>query len=176
MAYKFGITPYTPHTSKKVEKAGWSDTYLTPIPLIKALGPFDLDPACPPEMPWRTARKMYHFPKQDGLELPWRGRVWLNPPFSKMKAFAQKMIEHGSGVILLNGRATETRASQLCFEASSAVLLMSKRIRFCDRRGRELGAWFPSILVGFGSLDRDRLYDLSVLERDEFGGTVFKRL
>ena len=34
------------------------DDYLTPPDLIKALGRFDLDPACPPWMPWETADRM----------------------------------------------------------------------------------------------------------------------
>ncbi len=32
--------------------------WLTPPAIIKALGEFDLDPCCPPVMPWRTAREM----------------------------------------------------------------------------------------------------------------------
>ena len=40
------------------DKKNWSDTYLTDPKIIKLLGPFDLDPACPPVMPWKTAKRM----------------------------------------------------------------------------------------------------------------------
>lgn len=33
-------------------------TWLTPPHIIEALGPFDLDPCCPPTMPWRTATQI----------------------------------------------------------------------------------------------------------------------
>ena len=59
-----------------------SATWLTPPEWIQMLGPFDLDPACPPEMPWKTAERMLT-PKDDGLATPWQGRVWLNPPFGR---------------------------------------------------------------------------------------------
>ena len=32
-----------------------SMTWLTPPAWIEALGPFDMDPCCPPVMPWPTA-------------------------------------------------------------------------------------------------------------------------
>ena len=41
-------------------------TWLTPRYIIDALGPFDLDPCCPPKMPWRTAAEMVCRPA-DGL-------------------------------------------------------------------------------------------------------------
>jgi hypothetical protein len=53
---------------------------LTPRFVIDALGPFDLDPCPPKERPWDTARR--HFTEaDDGLSRPWKGRVWLNPPY-----------------------------------------------------------------------------------------------
>jgi hypothetical protein len=59
-----------------------SDTWLTPPEWIDKLGPFDLDPCCPPEMPWQTATRMISLP-EDGLDAEWSGRVWLNPPFGR---------------------------------------------------------------------------------------------
>ncbi len=49
-------------------------TWLTPRYIIDALGPFDLDPCCPPKMPWRTAAEMVCRPA-DGLAVDWRGTL-----------------------------------------------------------------------------------------------------
>jgi hypothetical protein len=38
-----------------------ANTWLTPLSLIQSLGAFDLDPCCPPVMPWRTATLMHHY-------------------------------------------------------------------------------------------------------------------
>ena len=73
-------------------------TWLTPPEIIDALGPFDLDPCCPPTMPWRTAAQMVHWPN-DGLKVCWTGkRVWCNPPYGRDAVpFLRKMAENKTG-------------------------------------------------------------------------------
>lgn len=73
-------------------------TWLTPRYIIDALGPFDLDPCCPPTMPWRTATRMVHWP-DDGLKVDWTGkRVWCNPPYGREAVpFLRKMAENKTG-------------------------------------------------------------------------------
>ena len=73
-------------------------TWLTPPHIIQALGPFDLDPCCPPTMPWRTAKQMVHWPN-DGLKVDWTGqRVWCNPPYGRDAVpFLRKMAENKTG-------------------------------------------------------------------------------
>lgn len=73
-------------------------TWLTPPEIINALGPFDLDPCCPPTMPWRTATRMVHWPN-DGLKVDWTGkRVWCNPPYGRDAVpFLRKMAENKTG-------------------------------------------------------------------------------
>ena len=70
-------------------------TWLTPPHIVESLGPFDLDPCCPPNMPWRTAAQMICRP-DDGLAVDWTGkRVWLNPPYeSDAIPFLRKMVEN----------------------------------------------------------------------------------
>ena len=73
-------------------------TWLTPPEIVDALGPFDLDPCCPPTMPWRTATQMVHWPN-DGLKVDWTGkRVWCNPPYGRDAVpFLRKMAENRTG-------------------------------------------------------------------------------
>ena len=73
-------------------------TWLTPPEIVDALGPFDLDPCCPPTMPWRTAAQMVHWPN-DGLRVDWTGkRVWCNPPYGREAVpFLRKMAENKTG-------------------------------------------------------------------------------
>ncbi len=47
-----------------------NDDYLTPPDLIKILGPFDLDPCTPINMPWQTAKIMYN-KNHNGLIQEW---------------------------------------------------------------------------------------------------------
>lgn len=98
-------------------------TWLTPPDWISALGPFDLDPCCPPVMPWPTAARMFT-EAQDGLQQPWDGRVWLNPPFGRQAhLWVAKLAAHGNGIGLTHA-CTETdmfyesvwdRANAVCF-------------------------------------------------------------
>ena len=73
-------------------------TWLTPPHIINALGPFDLDPCCPPTMPWRTAAQMVHWP-DDGLKVDWTGkRVWCNPPYGReAMPFLGRLAVHKGG-------------------------------------------------------------------------------
>jgi hypothetical protein len=83
--------------------------WVTPREIIEALGPFDLDPCCPPSMPWATARTHFHAGDRDGLAESWFGRVWLNPPYgAAADQWLARLGAHGDG-IALGPAATETR-------------------------------------------------------------------
>ena len=79
-----------------------SDECYTPRSLFDQLDiEFDLDPAsCPKELSAVPARRIYTV-EDDGLSLPWEGRVWMNPPYSDISLWVDRFIEHGDGVALL---------------------------------------------------------------------------
>lgn len=61
--------------------------YYTPMHILDAarrtIGAFDLDPASSPAANrWVQASRIYTA-QDDGLSLPWYGRIWLNWPFGK---------------------------------------------------------------------------------------------
>lgn len=130
-----------------------TDVWLTPPSLFKSLGEFDLDPCCPNNLPWKTAKGFYSLENnQDGLLLPWYGRVWLNPPYSNWVPFLQKLKEHGNGLALIFAR-TETRGffDNVWYNASS-ILFIKRRIKFVksDLSGGG-SSTAPSVLIAYGN-------------------------
>ena len=135
-------------------------SWLTPPEIIDALGPFDLDPCCPPTMPWRTATRMVHWPN-DGLKVDWTGkRVWCNPPYGHdAMPFLGRMAVHDGGGILLIFARTDTSAWQDCiFPYAYGILFLRGRLRFYrpDRTQGE-AASAPSALVAYSEQDFARL-------------------
>lgn len=75
--------------------------WLTPPCLLRRLGPFDLDPCSPVNRPWDTARHHYTI-EDDGLQQPWFGRVFCNPPYDTalIVRFIRRCVEHRNAVAL----------------------------------------------------------------------------
>lgn len=110
--------------------------WLTPPEIIAALGPFDLDPCTPIEQPYPTARERYTV-LDDGLLMPWRGRVWMNPPYENglIEQWLAKMALHARGTALIFAR-TETEAFfRHVWEGATALLFMRGRINFHHGEG-----------------------------------------
>ena len=78
------ITGMGGHQSARMQKDEW----LTPPEIIKALGPFDLDPCAPVVRPWDTA-KIHYTTTDNGLQREWRGRygVTLLMAFKRHSGF-----------------------------------------------------------------------------------------
>lgn len=129
-----------------------SDTWLTPPEWIKALGPFDLDPACPRDMPWRTATVMYH-EGNDGLAKDWHGRVWLNPPFGQRAAlWLRKMAQHGNGIALIPARTETAMFYESVWPKARAVCFVRGRPHFHHQDGSRaaFNSGAPIALVAYG--------------------------
>lgn len=79
-----------------------SDDYYTPKWVFDRMGiEFDLDVSAPPGgVPWVPAKRFLTV-ADDGLATPWRGRVWMNPPFSHPSPWVDKFVAHRDGVCLL---------------------------------------------------------------------------
>jgi hypothetical protein len=121
------------------KRVGGEPTWLTPREILNALGEFDLDPcAAPSPRPWPTAKRHVELP-EDGLLLPWHGRVWLNPPFSSEQRhfFMAKMADHQNGIMLIPA-ATETLPfAEFVWKSASSVCFLFKRPCFCFPSGRQ---------------------------------------
>ena len=139
-------------------------TWLTPPHIIKALGPFDLDPCCPPKMPWRTATRMVCRP-DDGLAVDWSGqRVWLNPPYGREAVpFFKKMIYHKcAGIALVFARTDTALWQDLIFPNAKSILFLRGRLHFHREDGTPgETATAPSALIAFSLDDANILSNAS---------------
>lgn len=130
-----------------------TDVWLTPKPLVDALGRFDLDPCSPPPpvMPWRLADRCYT-EEDDGLSQPWVGRVWMNPPYgSACKHWIERIANHGDGVALIFARTETTWFHKHVWRRAQGILFMRGRIKFCRIDGTSaINAPAPSVLIAYG--------------------------
>lgn len=144
--------------------------WLTPKPLVESLGSFDLDPCGAPNH--ALANRTYLLENgEDGLKLPWFGRVWLNPPYGKAQApFLDRMVEHGNGVALVFARTETESFFKRVWGAADAILFLRSRISFLDAQGvkAKANAGAPSCLVAYGQ------HNVSSLYRSGLPGRVVK--
>lgn len=143
------------HQSANMKKDEW----LTPPRLIKALGDFDLDPCAPILRPWPTAKK--HFTvEDDGLVLPWTGRVFLNPPYGLEAAnWLGRIALHGNGIALLFARTETKMFFDHIWNKANAVLFIQGRLYFhhVDGTVAAANAGAPSVLVAYSEADAECL-------------------
>jgi len=135
------------HVSHNSSEQEW----YTPSVYVEAardvLGGIDLDPASS-EKAQETVKAGKWYGKQDnGLELDWFGRVWLNPPYAsaEIESFLSRLresFEAGTvkSAITLTNNATDTDWFFYTSKYASAMCLPHKRIRFLDAAGEPTGA------------------------------------
>jgi hypothetical protein len=136
-----------------------TETWLTPPGIINSVGTFDMDPCCPPNMPWRTAAVMLT-EKEDGLATAWVGRVWLNPPWGRAATpWMTKMARHGNGIALLPARTETKMFHEFVWAKADAICFVRGRPVFFDANGKpgngNCGA--PICLVAYGKLNAHAL-------------------
>lgn len=157
----FGVThgPRRRAMGSHQSAVGGTDEWLTPPELIKALGPFDLDPCSPGDRrPWDTAAKHYSI-EDDGLAQPWEGRVWCNPPYAQTAKWLPRLAEHGSGLALIFAR-TETRPwFEHVWPKATGILFLRGRLTFygIDGKRAKANAGAPSVLIAYSDEDAEVL-------------------
>lgn len=96
------------------------------------MGAIDLDPATNDEAQ-RTVRATWYY-TADGELQPWRGRVFVNPPYdARIAKFADKLLaELGNGVeqaIFMSNSKTDTRWWQKLARKADAIAFVAGRIK-----------------------------------------------
>lgn len=145
-AYKADCEPILPHVAHNSGNNEW----YTPAEYIEAarrvMGGIDLDPASSAIANEVVNAGNFYTAEDNGLEYPWFGCVWMNPPYASelVGEFADKMAwEYRQGnvteAIVLINNATETRWFRTLIDAASAVAFPSSRVKFWKPDG-DLGA------------------------------------
>jgi hypothetical protein len=116
---------------------GQTDEWYTPRYVFEAMGArFDLDVAAPraeiPADDFCTSAIV-----ANSLAHPWRGFVWMNPPFGKRNGLAvwlAKFFDHGNGVALTPDRTSAPWWQEYAPKAD-AVLFVREKIKFIKPDG-----------------------------------------
>lgn len=134
-------------------------TWQTPRDLLAAIlqaagrEAFDLDP-CSPRTDGPVPALVHWTERDDGLARPWRGLVFVNPPYSRAlpKWVAKCSVEGASGAVVIGlvPSRTDTRWWHNSVAGQASIIMLRGRLRFGDGQG---SAPFPSALVVWGDPD-----------------------
>lgn len=111
---------------------GVSVEWYTPASIFDALQiHFDLDPASPVDGPVSWVPATHHLTmKEDGLRTPWKGRVWLNPPYGRdIRKWTGRMVAHGNGIMITFVRS-DTAWWQEAAAGATAICFIRGRVLF----------------------------------------------
>ena len=121
--------------------------WYTPPDIIErargAMGAIDCDPASSAFANKNVKADTFYTIKENGLDLKWKGRVWLNPPYSNplcakfCEAAAMKFLdkEIEQACVLVNN-ATETAWFQRMLRVATAVCFLEGRVKYLDKTGQ----------------------------------------
>jgi hypothetical protein len=164
-----------------------SDSWYTPPGYIDAalrvMGGIDLDPASCATANTVVGATRYYTKDDNGLEQPWAGRVWLNPPYSQplIAQFVDRLVdsyqrgEVGEAIALTNNATDTAWAQRLAATADAHCLLAGLRFwhpgkaSSSPRQGQT--CWylgpnperFAEVFAAFGAVSRRSQ------ERDAYG-------
>jgi len=139
------------------------DEAYTPPWLIEAarevLGVIDLDPASCPTAQGLIRAATWYGVARSGLAQPWRGRMWLNPPFSDSLPWVEWALrcwragDVTAALLLVRGDPSTAYSRLLAREASGVCFL--ERVDFWPRRinaktGKPSSPDFPVLLWYLG--------------------------
>jgi ParB family chromosome partitioning protein len=126
-------------TSRELTGQSNHTDWRTPRKYIEAartvMGEIDLDPASSAEANKMVNAKKFYTDADDGLQQPWKGRVWLNPPYGgEARAFIERLIKEyevgnvTAALALINAHASETKWFQQLFNYT--ICFVAGRIDF----------------------------------------------
>ena len=140
---------------------GATDEWYTPPHVFGAMGcAFDIDVASPgkSKTPWIPA---VEYLTTRGLEIEWRGFVWMNPPFGGRNALVpwlEKFVRHGNGVCLVPDR-TSAPWWQRFAPQMELILFVTPKLKFIGADGKPgKSPAQGTCLMSIGSRGNEALY------------------
>jgi hypothetical protein len=119
------------------QSVGATDEWYTPKRVFDALGcTFDMDVATPFDRTyvWVPANAWVF---KNSLATPWRGFIWMNPPFGGRNAllpWLQKFFDHGNGIALTPDRTSAPWWQEYARRADS-ILFVAPKLKFIGADG-----------------------------------------
>jgi ParB family chromosome partitioning protein len=145
LAGKVNLTAVMESHNHRAQGTGQNEWY-TPeeeLETVRAvLGKIELDPASSAEAQKRVKAARYFTAEEDGLNQPWRGKVFLNPPYSQpaIAQFSEKLVaEVSSGAvseaIALTHNYTDTAWFHTLASSADAICFTRGRVAFVNAEG-----------------------------------------
>ena len=139
-----------------------NEEWYTPPQFLEAvrdvLGGFDLDPASCDAAQKHVQAARYFDKEHDGLGFEWRGRVWLNPPYSQpaIGEFVSKLLAelHAGRVteaVMLTHNYTDTAWFHEAQSAATAICFTRGRVKFVNPAGETAAPTQGQAFFYFGS-------------------------
>jgi hypothetical protein len=137
----FGVSPE--------DVAVTNDDWYTPRWVFNAAGlTFDMDVCAPVNPAYRTCpAREYLTVVEDGLMAPWRGLVWMNPPYGEPSRWVDRFADHGRGLALLQ---MPKRAKWQAKMADSADALAILTVVFSRPDGSQADLPWPLVMFAAG--------------------------
>ncbi|WMT88666.1 ParB N-terminal domain-containing protein [Pelagibacterium sp. 26DY04] len=124
----------------------------------KVMGSIDVDPASNDHAQKTVRAETYYTAETNGLDKDWRGKVWMNPPYSQPEIvhFIDKLVEeYQSGrcteAIVLTNNSTDTGWFGTLFEHAVAICFTTGRIRFESPKGEKAAPVMGQAFCYFGT-------------------------
>lgn len=118
-----------------------TDQWGTPLLILNlvqsTLGSIDLDPCSEAKHSFRITSNTRYTVEDDGLQQGWKGKVYMNPPYSNPKPWVNKFFseyEDGNieaGIALLPA-STDTQWFSEIWKRASSICFWYGRIKFLD--------------------------------------------
>lgn len=153
----------------EIPHEGETNDWITPRWVIDAFNSlrggewfFDLDPCSSMTQPWPTAKERYTV-ADDGLNKPWHGVVYCNPPYGPhTKKWITKLARHGEGIALIFARCETKLWQEEIFPTASGFVFPARRLAFARPDGTtpKASAGAPSAFISWGDHCRDALIQL----------------
>jgi phage N-6-adenine-methyltransferase len=143
-----------------MKHTGDEESYTPPAYIesaVEVMGKIDLDPASNEMAQLTVNADHFYTAESDGLTKEWRGKVWMNPPYTArvINVFISKLVSHYAAgevteAIVLTNNNTDTSWFHEAANNAAAVCFTSGRINFLKRDGSKSSPTNGQSFIYFG--------------------------